>query len=152
MKVTYDKEPRCYICGRNEEELNFFLLEDRKELGKALKKAKGSRKRHMEKIVKTNREVHLKHMKHVEKTPINYEFTMEVIQKDFDAFSKIIPDLRELVDLYLICDKVHQESKLVELVKVLGDYHNEDQLAEDGLRVKYFEFRAQRRRALAQQV
>ena len=28
----------------------------------------------------------------------------------------------------------------------------EDQLAEDGLRVKYFEFRAQRRRALAQQV
>ena len=139
MKITYDKEPRCYICGRNENELNFFLLDDRAELEKALKKAQKARKKHMEKIVKANRAVHEKHMEHVKTTPVNYEFTMEVIQKDFDAFSKIIPDLQELVELYKTCDKVHQESKLVELVKALKNYHNEDQLAADDKEIRRLE-------------
>jgi len=140
MKITYDKEPRCYICGRTEKELNFFLLDDRVELEKTIKKAQKARKKHMEKIIASNREIHKKHMEHVKETPVNYEFTMEVILKDFEAFNKIIPDLTELVELYKICNKIHQESKLMDLVKVLKNYYNIDQLAEDDKEIRKLEY------------
>lgn len=139
MKIVYDKEPRCYLCGRNDNELNFFLLKDKKDMEKKLKKVKKDRKMHMDRIIKGNREIHDKHKEYVKQNPANYEFTMGVILKDLEAFSRIIPDLQELVDLYRNCDRVHSESKLNELIKVLRKYHNEEQLAEEDREIRRLE-------------
>ncbi|MBN1389539.1 MAG: hypothetical protein JXA22_02740 [Candidatus Thermoplasmatota archaeon] len=139
MKITYDKEPRCYMCGRSEEEVNYFLFHERKDLEKKLRKAIKERKTNKDMTIKNNRKVHDKHMEFVMQNPVNYEFSMGVILKDFDAFSRIIPDLKELVDLYRTCDKVHNESKLVDLVKVLKNYHNEEQLAREDQEIRRLE-------------
>ena len=140
MKITYHKEPRCYVCHRNEEELNHFLLNDRKELKKALDKAIKGRERHIKQIRASNKKLYEKHMKLVEKEPNNYEFTMEVIKKDFDAFSKMIKGLSELVDAFDRCDTVSGQSKLVDVIKVHKDYYNEDELAGDDKEIRRIEY------------
>ncbi|MBN1538536.1 MAG: hypothetical protein JW939_00185 [Candidatus Thermoplasmatota archaeon] len=139
MKIVYDKEPRCYLCGRNDNELNFFLLKDKKDMERKLKKVKKDRKMHVDRIIKDNKKIHDKHTEYVKQNPVNYEFTMGVILKDLEAFSRIIPDLHELVDLYGSCDRVHSESKLNELIKVLKKYHNEEQLADEDREIRRLE-------------
>lgn len=140
MKVTYYKEQRCYICGRNDEELNHFLLKDRKELNKALDKAIKARKKHIKKIKGSNKELYEKHIEYAKKKPNNYEFTLEVVKKDFDAFEKMIKDLKELVEAFDKCDTVNKQSKLIEVIKVHKDYYNEDQLAVDDKEIRKIEY------------
>lgn len=143
MKVTYSKEQRCYLCGRNEDELNHFLLKDRKEMKKTLEKAIKNRNKHIKKIREFNRELYEKHIELVKKKPNNYEFTMEVIKKDFDAFENMIEGLKELVEAYDICDAVSKQSKLIDVIKTHKDYYNEDQLADDDKEIRRIEYELQ---------
>jgi hypothetical protein len=140
MKVTYDKEPRCYMCRRTDEEINHFLLKDQKDLHKALEKAQKARKKHIKKIRESNKDLYEKHKGLAKKKPDNYEFTMEVIKKDFNAFEKMITDLKEIVDAFDKCDQLNLESKVIEVIKVHKEYYNEDQLAADDKEIRRVEY------------
>jgi hypothetical protein len=140
MKITYDKEPRCYICHRTHDDLNHFHLQDQKQLQRSLEKARKDRDKHIKNIKRSNKKLYEKHIDLAKKNSNNYEFSMEVIKKDFNAFEKMIPDLKELVDAYENCDMVNQESKLIDVIKIHKDYHNEKELTEDDKEIRKIEY------------
>jgi hypothetical protein len=140
MNVTYGKDPSCYICGRNEDELNHFLLDDQKELNKTLKKANKDRSKKVKTIKARNRTVHDKHLEFAEEKPENYQFTIDTVLKDLSAFEKIIPDLKELISLYKLCDKVDGHSKLIDLIKALKDHYNGSEIVKEDREIARIEY------------
>lgn len=128
------------MCRRTEDELNHFLLKDQKELNKGLEKAQKARKKHIKKIRESNKKLYEKHIELAKKKPNNYEFTMEVVKKDFSAFEKMIHDLKELVEAYGKCDRVNKESKLIDVIKIHKDYYNENQLLKDDKEIRKIEY------------
>jgi len=140
MNVTYGKEPACYICGRNDAELNHFLLDDRKELDGSLKKANRDRSQKIKKIKARNRAVHDKHIENSRERPENYQFTIDTVLKDLSAFEKIIPDLKELISLYELCDKVTGQSKLIDLIKALKDHYNGSEISKEDREITRIEY------------
>jgi len=140
MKVTYDKEPRCYICRRTDDELNHFLMKDQKDLHKALEKAQMAKKKNIKSIKEANKKLYEKHKVLAKKKPDNYEFTMEVVKKDFKAFEKMIKDLKEIVDAFDKCDVVNLESKVIDVIKAHKEYYNEDQLSADDKEIRRIEY------------
>ena len=140
MNITYGKEPACYICGRNESDLNHFLQDDQKELNRALKKANSDRTRKIKSIRARNRSVHDKHLEFAGKNPENYEFTIDTVLKDLSAFEKILPDLKELISLYELCDKVEGQSKLIDLIKALKGHYNESEISKEDREIARVEY------------